>query len=123
RSAPCPLAGDRPGATEARRGGAHAAPPRPHARALRGRESRIGRWRALGHGAGGGQARDVVRDADGVPAGARPCRRGRRTVMEELSLASVAAMTARDVLRAHPALGAAGAEELSHRIETALRTV
>ncbi|HEY1907182.1 MAG TPA: hypothetical protein VGG91_14135 [Myxococcaceae bacterium] len=43
--------------------------------------------------------------------------------MEELSLASVAAMTARDVLRAHPALGAAGAEDLAHRVETALRTV
>jgi len=42
--------------------------------------------------------------------------------MEELSLASVALMTARDVLRAHPALGAAGAEDLAHRIETALRT-
>lgn len=42
--------------------------------------------------------------------------------MEELSLASVALMTARDVLRAHPVLGAAGAEDLAHRIETALRT-
>ena len=42
--------------------------------------------------------------------------------MEELSLASIAAMTARDVLRIHPGLGAAGAEELAHRLETALRT-
>jgi hypothetical protein len=42
--------------------------------------------------------------------------------MEEPSLASIAAMTARDVLRAHPGLGAAGAEDLAHRIETALRT-
>jgi len=42
--------------------------------------------------------------------------------MEELSPAVVAAMTARDVLRAHPGLGAAGVEDLSHRIETALRT-
>ena len=43
--------------------------------------------------------------------------------MEELSLTTIAAMTARDVLRAHPTLGPAGAEELAHRIETALRTV
>jgi hypothetical protein len=42
--------------------------------------------------------------------------------MEEPTLASIAAMTARDVLRAHPGLGAAGAEDLAHRIETALRT-
>ena len=42
--------------------------------------------------------------------------------MEELSLAAIAVMTARDVLRAHPGLGAAGAEDLAHRIETALRT-
>jgi hypothetical protein len=42
--------------------------------------------------------------------------------MEELSLAAVAAMTARDVLRAHPGLGASGAEDLAHRLETALRT-
>ena len=42
--------------------------------------------------------------------------------MEEPSLASIAAMTARDVLRAHPGLGAAGAEDLAHRIEPALRT-
>jgi len=42
--------------------------------------------------------------------------------MEELSLAAIAAMTTRDVLRAHPGLGAAGAEDLAHRIETALRT-
>ena len=42
--------------------------------------------------------------------------------MEEPSLASIAAMTARDVLRAHPGLGDAGAEDLAHRIETALRT-
>ena len=42
--------------------------------------------------------------------------------MEEPSLTSIAAMTARDVLRAHPALGAEGAEDLAHRIETALRT-
>jgi hypothetical protein len=41
---------------------------------------------------------------------------------EQLSLASIAAMTARDVLRAHPGLGAAGAEDLAHRLETALRT-
>jgi hypothetical protein len=41
--------------------------------------------------------------------------------MEEPTLASIAAMTAQDVLRAHPGLGAAGAEELAHRIETALR--
>ena len=36
--------------------------------------------------------------------------------METLSLAAIAAMTARDVLRAHPGLGPAGAEELAHRI-------
>jgi hypothetical protein len=42
--------------------------------------------------------------------------------MEELSLAAVAAMTARDVLRAHPGLGGSGAEDLAHRLETALRT-
>src|SRR5512138_916410 len=42
--------------------------------------------------------------------------------MEELSLAAVAAMTARDVLRAHPELGGSGAEDLAHRLETALRT-
>ena len=42
--------------------------------------------------------------------------------MEEISPAAVAAMTARDALRAHPGLGAAGAEDLAHRIETALRT-
>jgi hypothetical protein len=42
--------------------------------------------------------------------------------MEEPSLAAIAVMTARDVLRAHPGLGAAGAEDLAHRIETALRT-
>jgi hypothetical protein len=42
--------------------------------------------------------------------------------MEELSLAAIAAMTARDVLRAHPGLGAQGAEDLAHRLETALRT-
>ena len=42
--------------------------------------------------------------------------------MEEPSLASIAAMTARYVLRAHPGLGDAGAEDLAHRIETALRT-
>ena len=42
--------------------------------------------------------------------------------MEELSLAAVAAMTARDVLRAHPELGSSGAEDLAHRLETALRT-
>ena len=36
--------------------------------------------------------------------------------MEELSLAAVAAMTARDVLRAHPGLGASGAEDLAHRL-------
>jgi hypothetical protein len=42
--------------------------------------------------------------------------------MEELSLAAIAAMTARDVLRAHTGLGATGAEDLAHRIETALRT-
>ena len=42
--------------------------------------------------------------------------------MEEPSVASIAAMTARDVLRAHPGLGDAGAEDLAHRIETALRT-
>jgi len=42
--------------------------------------------------------------------------------MEELSLASIAAMTARDVLRAHPALGPGAAEGLAHRIETSLRT-
>jgi len=42
--------------------------------------------------------------------------------MEELSLAAIALMTARDVLRAHPGLGAAAAEDLAHRIETALRT-
>jgi hypothetical protein len=42
--------------------------------------------------------------------------------MEELSLASIAGMTARDVLRAHPGLGASGAEDLAHRLETALRT-
>ena len=42
--------------------------------------------------------------------------------MEELSLTAVAAMTARDVLRAHPGLGASGAEDLTHRVETALRT-
>jgi len=42
--------------------------------------------------------------------------------MEEPSLTSIAAMTARDVLRAHPGLGDAGAEDLAHRIETALRT-
>ncbi|HZJ53203.1 MAG TPA: hypothetical protein VFD38_03615 [Myxococcaceae bacterium] len=41
--------------------------------------------------------------------------------MEELSLAAVAAMTARDVLRAHPRLGPEGAEDLAHRLETALR--
>jgi hypothetical protein len=42
--------------------------------------------------------------------------------MEELSLAAVAAMTARDVLRAHPDLGGSAAEDLAHRLETALRT-
>jgi hypothetical protein len=42
--------------------------------------------------------------------------------MEEISLAAIAAMTARDVLRAHSGLGAAGAEDLAHRLETALRT-
>jgi len=42
--------------------------------------------------------------------------------MEEPSLTSIAAMTARDVLRAHPGLGDAGAEDLAHRIDTALRT-
>ena len=42
--------------------------------------------------------------------------------MEELSLAAIAAMTARDVLRAQPGLGPARAEDLAHRIETALRT-
>ena len=42
--------------------------------------------------------------------------------MEELSLAAIAAMIARDVLRVHPGLGGAGAEDLAHRIETALRT-
>ena len=42
--------------------------------------------------------------------------------MEEPSLTSIAAMTARDVLRAHPGLGHGGAEDLAHRIETALRT-
>ncbi len=42
--------------------------------------------------------------------------------MEELSLAAVAAMTARDVLRAHPGLGGSGAEDVAHRLETALRT-
>jgi hypothetical protein len=42
--------------------------------------------------------------------------------METPSLAAIAAMTARDVLRAHPGLGPAGAEDLAHRIETALRT-
>src|SRR4029453_12474326 len=40
--------------------------------------------------------------------------------MEELSLAAVAAMTARDVLRAHPELGGSGAEDLAHRLETAV---
>jgi hypothetical protein len=43
--------------------------------------------------------------------------------MEEISLAAIALMTARDVLRTHPGLGPAGAEDLAHRIETALRTV
>jgi hypothetical protein len=42
--------------------------------------------------------------------------------MEELSTTLIATMTARDTLRAHPGLGAAGAEDLAHRIETALRT-
>ena len=42
--------------------------------------------------------------------------------MEELSLAAIAAMTAREVLRAHPGLGSSGVADLAHRLETALRT-
>ena len=42
--------------------------------------------------------------------------------MEELSPSALARMIAADVLRAHPALSPAGAEDLAHRLETALRT-
>ena len=42
--------------------------------------------------------------------------------MEEFSLTALAGMIAADLLRAHPALGPRGAEDLAHRVETALRT-
>src|SRR5262249_47037367 len=56
--------------------------------------------------------------------GASPRFRGnrRRQDMEELSPSALARMIAADVLRAHPALSPAGAEDLAHRLETALRT-
>lgn len=41
---------------------------------------------------------------------------------QEFSIAALAKMIAGDVARAHRALGAAGAEDLAHRLETALRT-
>ena len=42
--------------------------------------------------------------------------------MEELAPSALARMIAADALRSHPGLGAAGAEDLAHRLETALRT-
>ena len=42
--------------------------------------------------------------------------------MEELSLSALAGMIAADLLRAHPALGTRGAEDLTLRVETALGT-
>ena len=42
--------------------------------------------------------------------------------MEELPLAALARMIAADVLRAHPSVGSAAAEAITHRLETALRT-
>ncbi len=42
--------------------------------------------------------------------------------MEELSLTTLARMIAADLLRAHPAVGTAGGEEIAHRLETGLRT-
>lgn len=41
---------------------------------------------------------------------------------EALSLAAIARLIAADVLQAHPSLGSSGAEDLRHRLETALRT-
>lgn len=41
---------------------------------------------------------------------------------ETLSLAAIARLIAADILRAHPPLGSGGAEDLRHRLETALRT-
>jgi len=42
--------------------------------------------------------------------------------MEELSPSALARMIAADLVRAHPGLSAGGAEDLAHRLETALRT-
>ena len=42
--------------------------------------------------------------------------------MEELSPSALARMIAADALRTHPGLSPAGAEDLAHRLETALRT-
>ena len=41
---------------------------------------------------------------------------------EEFSIAALARMIAGDTARAHRGLGAAGMEDLAHRLETALRT-
>jgi hypothetical protein len=43
-------------------------------------------------------------------------------VDQTLSLAAIARLIAADILRAHPPLGSGGAEDLRHRLETALRT-
>ncbi|MGZ3444807.1 MAG: hypothetical protein ACXWLG_04280 [Myxococcaceae bacterium] len=41
---------------------------------------------------------------------------------ETLTLAAIARLIAADTLQAHPPLGGRGAEDLRHRLETALRT-